>query len=617
MKKIFIIFNLLFLLLGTNIVFADITDTNVFSDFVKENESEWLFGDGNLDFADSIKTEKIIDGLTLMPGLSVELGMRREFGGRYFDGYAYFPQNGTKDKGSVKFNVSGDSEIFILGRSNDDSVTRHYVLYDEKTGKSQTLAANEVGTYKFKYTGTPTTLCLYAKDGAMRAYAIYVHKYDSTEHIALSEGQKYEWDFDSSIFGNTKFDINKNVSYKNMNLFADETNVMKYNPSINYNDATARNTGAIDLVGDCQSGSRQIDFPVFPNSDVYITARTSNSTSKRKLFVTTNYSENLKDEDGKSLDILVSSTVTTQRIKYNGDGGRMCLRSLDSGIRIYRITVVPRLNNYIENKSWDFSNNTNFVAHTVSGTEVIDNLELTSVPHYNIVVKNINNNLYSKALGLRCSYFNHGGAIAFNISDSRGSDKARCARKIKITANSQNTSANLFIANASGYLIGKKSLNKEIQEYTFDYVGPYDKLYVYTDDTSSDGVNIYKIEIENGNTLIPDATKQISVEQNKDYKYFYTLENVTNIKDFVFTIYYDNSVIDITKIFDEDQGAYNIGVPVLQNNGAITILENKNGTLKFKVNKDIKNWSGILASIECKAKQTATTSIKLKAVMAE
>ena len=58
-------------------------------------------------------------------------------------------------------------------------------------------------------------------------------------------------------------------------------------------------------------------------------------------------------------------------------------------------------------------------------------------------------------------------------------------------------------------------------------------------------------------------------------------------------------------------------MPVLQNNGAITILENKNGTLKFKVNKDIKNWSGILASIECKAKQTATTSIKLKAVMAE
>ena len=83
------------------------------------------------------------------------------------------------------------------------------------------------------------------------------------------------------------------------------------------------------------------------------------------------------------------------------------------------------------------------------------------------------------------------------------------------------------------------------------------------------------------------------------------------------TIYYDNSIIDITKLFDEDQGAYNITVPVLQNNGAITILENKDGVLKFKVNKDIKNWSGIIASIECKAKQTATTSIKLKAVMAE
>ena len=58
-------------------------------------------------------------------------------------------------------------------------------------------------------------------------------------------------------------------------------------------------------------------------------------------------------------------------------------------------------------------------------------------------------------------------------------------------------------------------------------------------------------------------------------------------------------------------------MPVLQNNGAITILENKNGILKFKVDKNIKNWSGIIASIECKAKQTATTSIKLKAVVAE
>ena len=141
-------------------------------------------------------------------------------------------------------------------------------------------------------------------------------------------------------------------------------------------------------------------------------------------------------------------------------------------------------------------------------------------------------------------------------------------------------------------------------------------MYVYTDDTSSNGVSIYKIAIENGNILIPDATKQISVEQNKVYKYFYTID-VTNIKDFVYTIYYDNSIIDITKLFDEDQGAYNITVPVLQNNGAITILENKDGVLKFKVNKDIKNWSGIIASIECKAKQTATTSIKLKAVMAE
>ena len=142
-------------------------------------------------------------------------------------------------------------------------------------------------------------------------------------------------------------------------------------------------------------------------------------------------------------------------------------------------------------------------------------------------------------------------------------------------------------------------------------------MYVYTDDTSSNGVSIYKIAIENGNTLIPDTTKQINVEQGKTYKYFYTLENVTNIKDFVYTIYYDSSVIDITKLFDEDQGAYNITVPVLQNNGAITILENKNGILKFKVDKNIKNWSGIIASIECKAKQTATTSIKLKAVVAE
>lgn len=520
MKKVFIILNLLFFIFGTYNVFADVTDTNIFSETVKENESEWLFGDGNLNFSGSIKSEKTVDGLTFMPGMYIELGTRREFNGRFYSGYAYFPQNGTKENGSVKFNVSGDCEIYILGRSNDVNVTRHYVLYDEKTGKSQTLAVNAVGTYKFKYTGASTTLCLYTQDGAVRAYAIYVHKYDATEHTPLSDGQKYEWDFDSSIFGDTKFDINKNVSYNNMNLFASKDYAMKYNPSVNYNDAKVRNTGAIDLVGDCKSGSRQIDFPVFPNSDVYITARTSDSSSKRKLIVTTNYSEYLKDEDGKSLDMLIQPTITTQRIKYNGDGGRMCLRSFDSGIRVYKITVIPRLDNYIENKSWDFSNNENFTAHTVDSTEVIDNLELISVPYYNVIIKNTDNNLYSKALSLRGSYFSHGGAIAFNISNSEGSDKVRCARKIKITANSENTNASLFIANDSGYLIGKDYLNKEINEYAFDYTGPYDKLYIYTNDTSSNGVNIYKIEVENGNTLIPDTTKQINVEQGKTYKYF-------------------------------------------------------------------------------------------------
>lgn len=43
MKKIFIIFNLLFLLLGTNIVFADITDTNVFLILLKKmNQNGYL-----------------------------------------------------------------------------------------------------------------------------------------------------------------------------------------------------------------------------------------------------------------------------------------------------------------------------------------------------------------------------------------------------------------------------------------------------------------------------------------------------------------------------------------------------------------------------------------------
>ena len=116
MKKVFIILNLLFFIFGTYNVFADVTDTNIFSETVKENESEWLFGDGNLNFSGSIKSEKTVDGLTFMPGMYIELGTRREFNGRFYSGCAYFPQNGTKENGSVKFNVSGDCEIYILGR---------------------------------------------------------------------------------------------------------------------------------------------------------------------------------------------------------------------------------------------------------------------------------------------------------------------------------------------------------------------------------------------------------------------------------------------------------------------------------------------------------------------
>ena len=76
-------------------------------------------------------------------------------------------------------------------------------------------------------------------------------------------------------------------------------------------------------------------------SDIYITARAS-SNGSRFMYLTNRYCCDL-DTDIEGEGITITGDINTYKIQYNGDGGKIFLRSKAEGIRIMKIAVVPRL----------------------------------------------------------------------------------------------------------------------------------------------------------------------------------------------------------------------------------------------------------------------------------
>ena len=69
-------------------------------------------------------------------------------------------------------------------------------------------------------------------------------------------------------------------------------------------------------------------------------------------------------------------------------------------------------------------------------------------------------------------------------------------------------------------------------------------------------------------------------------------------------------IIKITRIGKSSERRSELGIETDED---IEIISHGNGTIKFRVNRDERNWSGILGDIKFKALTDGETTIKLQA----
>ncbi|SEN00360.1 hypothetical protein SAMN05216180_2422, partial [Hydrogenoanaerobacterium saccharovorans] len=116
----------------------------------------------------------------------------------------------------------------------------------------------------------------------------------------------------------------------------------------------------------------------------------------------------------------------------------------------------------------------------------------------------------------------------------------------------------------------------------------------------------------------PDETNWIEGEIQTEYDagqfYNFTVSanNVTNFKDIVYVLNYDNKYFDIVNLFNGvNPTKTTIGeVPGTE----ITILEITPTKIKFKCNKEVpagKSWSGVVNIITLKAKQNTLSNVSV------
>ena len=603
MKKLLVVLVLAFLgVLGTVNVSA-----------TEGNERRWFFMDekfANLAYG-TLTQDTTIDGLTMSKDIHFRSGSKR-IRGILFKKWINTKDNGSTTSGYVKLYVNGNTNIHILAGLDNDAGTadpRLLTVYSETDKKYTHISVQKINDYVFEYRGGAGNIYLYTPQKYIRIFGIAAKDYVADEYASLGENEKNEWDFASykDLYGN----ITSNTYLDGMKLNATETYNMELGGSA-YNKSYygVGAYGYLNLKGTGQYNSRFISFSVPQNSDIYVTARSGDGVSERALIVRntyfgvpdtdlerySEYSDYLEDTC-----LMVSGDIDTYKISYYGDGEDFVLSSADSGIRIYRITIVPRINKVVESKTWDISSNSNFTAGAYANA-VIDGLTIN-----NARIEQCNVSGYTKRIHIKGDPYDSADKVKFNVSDSSGSRGSNVKRTISVTANTDSVGIMLVLVNSKGYLIGCADLSTEIKEYTFDYTGTYDEISVYTyyPENSLSG-NSYIYKLNNGIAEItgPDDTaRTISVTKGQKYQYYFTAENVSPDK-YTYKITYNPAALTVKYV------GYGDGSNKYSRDGLNLISNNTSkGEITYTIDKDHEKWSGVTISVIFEAKSTGNTTI--------
>lgn len=585
-------------------------------------ERSWVFQDSEFDDVRSNKTltsEVTVNGLTLGKGIRCTSGVKT-VRNVDFKGYILTSSDGNITEGYVKFYVNGNTDVHILAGLDSQNVkqeTRTLTAYAEATKEKQRMYVNEIDDYVYRYRGGAGYIYLYTGDKYLRIFAITARDYDPNEYRELGEGEKREWDM--SNYKDSIGTITSNTELDGLKIYANESRTMGINASTIYSPYGDVASCYVDMKGTGKYDGRYISFSVPKNSDIYVTARSGDGVSERKLIVrnayygisNTDLPRVMFDSITKSEDtyIEVNKDLNTYKMSYYGEGDELVLTSADSAIRIYKITIVPRSTKGVSSKTWNISSNSNFTTGTYSDAE-IDGLRLINS---NVVNTSVSG--YSKAILIKSNVYNNAGKLRFNVSDSSQERGERVKRTITIKANTNINGTVLAVVNSAKYLIGSYALSTDVKEYKFEYDGNYDELTVYTYyDRNSATASSYIYSIDNGIAEIsgPDDTERtISVTAGQEYQYYFTGDNIKP-DNFVYKIKYNPSALKVKYV------GYGDGKSNYSKDG-ISIIENNvtTGEIIYTIDKGYDKWSGVTVSVIFEAKSTGNTTISYIAEVRE
>lgn len=573
---------------------------NIIKVHVEGTDRQWKFDDNEFDqVKNSTAEDKNIKGLNINGNIGFYNSNKRIKGTTFYN-YALMTKTNDYKNKSLSFYVNGSSKIYVIGKSNSENITRRIAVYSDNTKETGYINISSPNGYSYSYDGEAGYIYLYSVDDNIRIYSVAVEGYDEDDWYPLDDGDQKEWDF-SDLYTNVTSTtglarITENIECNGMYLYADTNNYM----IAIHNESTSGNGYryhyGLDLEGSGSDSYRTIAFDVNPESDLYITARTSGSASG-ELYLTNRYGCDL-DTDINKESLTISSDIVTYKVHYNGYGERVYLRSKDNGIRIINI-VVDSFNEYgADEHSLDPSNIDDLTIGSTITNKTIDDYNILGIEGKPAQITASTEAGYTKAIRLMSAeYFERCGRISFNIGDSSGTNNSNPARKIRVKAKSTANGALLILADKYGYVIGSKALSTNLNEYVFDYSGDKSKLYLFTYNRGSQSfTDIYNISKTDINYYTEDKTITLSMDDNDQGNCILSVNNIPDLSRYTFKILYDKTELSYAG-FDTTEKLNNAAIV----SDSAYVSNNTYGqsyvSIRFS-DADKTNWSGILGTVK-------------------
>lgn len=545
-----------------------------------------------------------IGGLTFDSAVTRSSSIKMLKGERY-ENYVEFKNDGNDIiSKAISFKVPGNCSIYITACASN-SKNCHLVV----NNAGSKIATPAIQTFIYNYTGNAGTLNIYIEpysnvDDFAKIRIFDIAIVPNKTYSSLDEDEEIYWSFDEFSFdGISSGTITSDYTESGLTIHASDDKDVSVVKSEKDTEAGFRYYSAVDLNGSGNSRYRSFSFFAYPDSDIFITAyHTGSSSEGRTLYFTNDYGMTFYDDAGTNQDVTVNSTATLSKVSYNGNGETVHFCSSDSAIRICDIRVVRKEENdtsIIENGSWNFSS---FSSGAYTAETTLNGLTVTPGRGASIIMAGAEAG-YTKYLKLYYAPYQNAAKMKFTIGDSTGSDKYRTNKIISITLKGSSHSGSMYVVDKYGRLITKFDFTTELATYNLRYDGYSQDLIFYP---RTETAYVYELTVKDEDKYFGEVFDTASITKGKTYTYFCTAYNIDDVADKVYVVSYNQNALKVKYVgYGDETKTYN-NVVIGDN---ITIISNTNGFLEFKVDEDFENWSGILALVEFEALSTGDTTI--------